>query len=84
MTLFRAEQGNPAVALGTYLRILSVLKLEGDLDRLADDDRLGRLLQDSDLPERRRRLKKSPPKADAHAAVDQSRNDESSDSGERS
>ncbi len=59
MTLFRAEQGNPAVALGTYLRILSVLKLESDLDRLASDDRLGRLLQDIELPERRR-PRKSP------------------------
>ena len=57
MTLFRAEQGNPAVALGTYLRILSVLKLEADLERVACDDRLGRLLQDSNLPERRHRRK---------------------------
>jgi len=58
MTLFRAEQGHPAVALGTYLRILSVLKLESDIDQLASDDRLGRLLQDTALPERRRRQPK--------------------------
>ena len=55
MTLFRAEAGSPAIALGTLLRILSVLGLESDLEYLARDDRLGRLLQDQALPERRRR-----------------------------
>lgn len=55
MTLFRAEAGSPAIALGTLLRILSVLGLEGDLDSLARDDKAGRLLQDQALPERRRR-----------------------------
>lgn len=35
MTLFRAEAGSPAIALGTLLRILSVLGLEGDLGALA-------------------------------------------------
>jgi transcriptional regulator with XRE-family HTH domain len=53
MTLFRAEKGSSAVALGTYLRILSVLKLESDLDRLASEDRVGRLHQDLELPRRR-------------------------------
>ena len=53
MTLYRAERGESAVALGTYLRILSVLKLESDLNRLAADDKLGQLIQDSQLPERR-------------------------------
>ena len=55
MTLFRAEAGSPAIALGTLARILSVLGLESDLDTLARDDKLGRLLQDQALPERRRR-----------------------------
>jgi transcriptional regulator with XRE-family HTH domain len=35
MTLFRAEKGEPAVALGTYLRILEVLELAGDLALVA-------------------------------------------------
>ena len=54
MTLYRAEAGNSAVALGTIVRILSVLGLESDLDQIARDDKLGRLLQDNELKVRRR------------------------------
>jgi transcriptional regulator with XRE-family HTH domain len=54
MTLYRAEAGNSAVALGTLVRILSVLGLESDLDLIARDDKLGRLLQDNELKPRRR------------------------------
>ncbi|WP_010103880.1 helix-turn-helix domain-containing protein [Verminephrobacter aporrectodeae] len=54
MTLGRAEQGSPAVSLGVYLRILVVLNLEGDMDALAADDRLGRRLQDLGVPARKR------------------------------
>jgi transcriptional regulator with XRE-family HTH domain len=45
-TLNRVEKGDPAVSLGTYLRILRVLGLDGDLELLAGEDRLGRKLQD--------------------------------------
>jgi transcriptional regulator with XRE-family HTH domain len=55
MTLYRAEAGNSAVALGTLARILSVLGLESDLNLIARDDKLGRLLQDNELKPRRRR-----------------------------
>jgi transcriptional regulator with XRE-family HTH domain len=55
MTLFRAEAGSPAISLGTLLRILAVLGLEGDLEALARDDKAGRLLQDQALPMRRHR-----------------------------
>ena len=54
MTLFRAEAGSAAIALGTVLRILAVLGLESDLDALARDDKAGRL-QVQALPVRRRR-----------------------------
>src|SRR5271169_3961370 len=54
MTLYRAEAGNSAVALGTIVRILSVLGLESDLDQIAQDDKLGRLLQDNELKALRR------------------------------
>lgn len=53
MTLYRAEKGSPAVALGTYLRILAALHLQDDINLLAQDDRLGRKLQDLELPKRR-------------------------------
>ncbi|MCL2161112.1 MAG: helix-turn-helix domain-containing protein [Betaproteobacteria bacterium] len=58
MTLSRVEQGSPAVTLGVYLRVLSVLNLENDLTILAADDRLGRKLQDLGLPVRQRIRKK--------------------------
>jgi len=60
MTLYRLEAGSPAVALGTLIRVLSVLSLENDLELIARDDRLGRLLQDQQLPARRRNSRKEP------------------------
>lgn len=45
-TLNRVEKGDPAVSLGTYLRVLRILGLDRDLDLLAGEDRLGRKLQD--------------------------------------
>lgn len=53
-TLYRAEEGSPAVALGVYLRILVVLGLEGDLAQIAVDDKLGRKLQDIGLTVKKR------------------------------
>ena len=49
VTLSRAEKGSPEVSMGIYFRILSVLHLEEDLDKLANDDELGRRLQDMEL-----------------------------------
>lgn len=60
MTLYRLEAGSPAIALGTVIRVLSVLSLENDLELIAGDDRLGRLLQDQKLPARRRNSRKKP------------------------
>jgi transcriptional regulator with XRE-family HTH domain len=45
-TLNRVEKGDPAVALGTYQRVLRVLGLDADLNEIAKDDELGRKLQD--------------------------------------
>lgn len=49
-TLNRLEKGDHTIALGTYLRALRVLGLDKDLDLLAQDDELGRKLQDLQLP----------------------------------
>jgi len=46
MALHRAEKGFPAIALGTYFRIMAALHLQDDFNLLAKDDVLGRLLQD--------------------------------------
>ena len=48
-TLNRLEKGNPTIALGTYVRALRVLGLDGDIDAVAQDDKLGRTLQDQNL-----------------------------------
>ncbi len=54
VTLFRAEKGEPAVTLGTYLTILRVFHLASDLELVAKDDLVGRRLQDLALPLRKR------------------------------
>jgi transcriptional regulator with XRE-family HTH domain len=58
-TLSKAEQGDPAVALGIYARVMQVLRLEDDLQKLAVDDLLGRKLQDANLVPKRRAPKRA-------------------------
>lgn len=58
-TLRRLENGDPTIAMGTYMRALRVLGLDGDIDGLARDDELGRKLQDLLLPQPRKRTAKS-------------------------
>lgn len=48
-TLSSLEKGNPAVSMGIILQVLLVLGLEKDVLLLADDDVLGRKIQDADL-----------------------------------
>ncbi len=63
-TLQKVESGHPAVTLGTYVRVMSVLGLHGSLDELARDDPVGRLLVDHrqlSLARRRRSSDKEPP-----------------------
>lgn len=55
MTLRSAERGGSGVTIGAYLAIMQVLGVEQDLDLLAQQDRLGRELQDARLPARHAR-----------------------------
>jgi transcriptional regulator with XRE-family HTH domain len=45
-SVYKVEAGNPGATMGTYIRVLAVLGLEGDINELAADDKLGRKLQD--------------------------------------
>jgi transcriptional regulator with XRE-family HTH domain len=53
-TLARLERGDLVTSLGVLARVLSVLGLEDDLDRIAADDELGQRLQDVRLRRPRR------------------------------
>ena len=65
-TLSKVEQGDPAVALGVYARVMQVLRLEGDLALLGVDDELGRKLQDAGItPKLRSPKRRSAAKPDA-------------------
>ncbi|MEA5402982.1 helix-turn-helix domain-containing protein [Arcicella sp. DC2W] len=58
-TLWLIEKGTPSVAMGTYLQVLFVLGLEKNFLNLANDDILGRKLQDADLLVKRRASRKT-------------------------
>ena len=49
LTIRKIEKGDPTVSIGHYLAVLSVLGLADDLARVAEDDALGRKLQDIKL-----------------------------------
>jgi len=53
-TLWNVEKGSEHISIGTYLQVLSVLGLENDLLKIANDDLLGRKLQDANLTTKKR------------------------------
>lgn len=60
-TLHLMEGGSPGTSLGKLLHVLIVLGMETDLSSIADDDLLGRKLEDARLTETRRRAPKRNP-----------------------
>lgn len=48
-TLKSVETGNPNVAIGAYVKVLAVLGLDKDIASVANDDLLGRKIQDAGL-----------------------------------
>jgi transcriptional regulator with XRE-family HTH domain len=61
-TLHRIELGDPGVSLGNYARVMQVLRLEQDRNRLAADDELGRKLQDAEIGSRARAPRRTSPR----------------------
>jgi transcriptional regulator with XRE-family HTH domain len=57
-TLGKVESGDAGVMVGTWVKVLFTLGLEGDFAALAKDDDFGRMLQDAKLPTRRRARKR--------------------------
>lgn len=57
-TLWKIEEGKGSVSMGNYLQVLFVLGLEKDLLSVANDDVLGRKIQDADLTIKERAPKK--------------------------
>jgi transcriptional regulator with XRE-family HTH domain len=57
-TLWQIEKGTPSVAMGAYFQVLFALGMEQDFLKLAEDDQLGRKLQDAGLIPKDRAPKK--------------------------
>ena len=58
LTVTRIEKGTLTVAIGIYLRVLYALQLDDDILWLAKEDKLGRILQDLSMTNRKRASKK--------------------------
>ena len=58
LTLSRVEKGLPTVSIGIYLRVLYALQLDDDILLIAQEDPIGRGLQDLQLKQRVRATKK--------------------------
>ena len=59
-SLYKVEAGDAGATMGTYLRVLVALGLEGDLHVLGADDKVGRKLQDLALEPLRAAARRRP------------------------
>lgn len=59
-SLYKVEAGDAGATMGTYLRVLVALGLEGDLHALGADDKVGRKLQDLALEPPRAAARRKP------------------------
>ena len=66
-TIRKLESGNPTSSLATVIRVLQVLGLAQDIDKLAAQDELGRELQDIELKQTRRSASVKVPRPSAGA-----------------
>ena len=53
-TLWHVEKGSGHIGIGIYLQVLSILGLADDLKTIAEDDTMGRKLQDASLITKKR------------------------------
>lgn len=58
LTVAKLEKGLPTVSVGVLLRVLYALQLDGDILILARDDKLGRIIQDMEIKNKKRSSKK--------------------------
>ncbi len=58
-TLLSIEKGNPNVSIGAYIKVLAVLGLDKDILNVAEDDVLGRKIQDAKLIIKKRAPKRT-------------------------
>jgi len=75
-TLGNIEFGSPSVSLGSYLQVLSVLRLENDLLLVAENDPVGRRIQDAGLVVKKRAPKKKITGSAIDHVIDKGNSDE--------
>ena len=56
--LARLQKGEPTVSLGVVMRVLNALQLEEDILHLAKDDKLGHMVQDLGIKNKKRASKR--------------------------
>ena len=57
-TVYAVEAGNPNVSIGAYAAVLMAIGMPDEISKLAKDDPVGRLIEDSHLKIKRRKRRK--------------------------